>query len=146
MILLPPNASPEIIEEKSKVADALLERVKTSVKTPEDFAKFATEHSEDPNAKRDGGDLDFFTKESMVPEFADAAFKMKKGELSAKPVRTQYGFHIIQVTERKDASKVPLEQIKARIIDHLNNDRERTGVQALIKDLREKSKVEVRLE
>ena len=64
------------------------------VKGGEDFAKVATELSKDPSGN--GGDLGWFTKDRMVPEFSDAAFKLKKGEIS-EPVKTQFGWHIIQV-------------------------------------------------
>ena len=74
-------------EEEAKKALA-------QVKGGEDFAKVATELSKDPSGN--GGDLGWFTKDRMVPEFSDAAFKLKEGEIS-EPVKTQFGWHIIKI-------------------------------------------------
>ncbi|MFV0280433.1 MAG: peptidylprolyl isomerase [Rhodoblastus sp.] len=78
-------------EEEAKKA---LERVKGG----EDFAKVAGEVSKDPGSK--GGDLGWFTKDRMVPEFADAAFKLEKGQIS-QPVKTQFGWHIIKLEDKR---------------------------------------------
>ena len=86
-------------------AKAALARVKGG----EDFAKVATELSKDPSA--DGGDLGWFTKDRMVPEFSDAAFKLKKGEVS-EPVKTQFGWHIIKIEDVRTKSFPPFEQVK----------------------------------
>ena len=79
------------------------------VKGGEDFAKVATEVSKDPSGN--GGDLGWFTKDRMVPEFSAAAFKLKKGEIS-DPVKTQFGWHIIQVEDTRTKSFPPFEQVK----------------------------------
>jgi peptidyl-prolyl cis-trans isomerase C len=79
------------------------------VKAGEDFAKVATELSKDPSG--DGGDLGWFTKDRMVPEFSEAAFKLKKGEVS-EPVKTQFGWHIIKIEDTRTKSFPPFEQIK----------------------------------
>ncbi len=79
------------------------------VKGGEDFAKVANEVSKDTAG--DGGDLGWFTKDRMVPEFSDAAFKLKKGEIS-DPVKTQFGWHIIQVEDTRTKSFPPFEQVK----------------------------------
>ncbi|HEY1779289.1 MAG TPA: peptidylprolyl isomerase [Roseiarcus sp.] len=79
------------------------------VKAGEDFGKVATELSKDPSGN--GGDLGWFTKDRMVPEFSDAAFKLKKGEIS-DPVKTQFGWHIIQVEDTRTKTFPPFEQVK----------------------------------
>ncbi len=79
------------------------------VKAGEDFAKVATELSKDPSGE--GGDLGWFTKDRMVPEFSDAAFKLKKGEIS-EPIHTQFGWHIIQVEDIRTKTFPPFEQVK----------------------------------
>jgi peptidyl-prolyl cis-trans isomerase C len=79
------------------------------VKGGEDFAKVANELSKDPGA--DGGDLGWFTKDRMVPEFSDAAFKLKKGEIS-DPVKTQFGWHVIKIEDTRTKSFPPFEQVK----------------------------------
>ena len=89
-------------EEEAKAALA-------RVKAGEDFAKVATELSKDPAG--DGGDLGWFTKDRMVPEFSEAAFKLKKGEVS-EPIKTQFGWHIIKVEDTRTKSFPPFEQIK----------------------------------
>src|SRR6185295_7981825 len=71
------------------------------LKAGADFAALAKEKSIDPHAKQDGGDLGWFTKDTMVKEFADAAFAMKKGEISEAPVKSQFGFHVIQVQDQR---------------------------------------------
>ncbi len=77
-------------EKASKEAEDKLKAVIERLKKGEDFVKVATELTEDPSGKANGGDLGYFTKEQMVPEFADVAFKLDKGQLSA-PVKTQFG-------------------------------------------------------
>ena len=80
------------------------------------FAEAANKYSEDPaNAGGAGGDLDFFTLNSgFIPEFTDVAFKLKKGSIS-DPVETPYGYHLIQVTDRKEGRPVDFEQNKPYI-------------------------------
>ena len=87
-----------------------------------DFAKLATERSADPGS-RDGGDLGFFKKDQMVGPFAEAAFALKKGEYTHKPVQTQFGWQVIKVEDRR-AAKVPsfedskdaLKEEEARVV------------------------------
>jgi peptidyl-prolyl cis-trans isomerase C len=79
------------------------------VKAGEDFAKVATELSKDPGGE--GGDLGWFTKDRMVPEFSAAAFKLKEGEIS-EPVHTQFGWHVIKVEGVRTKSFPPFEQVK----------------------------------
>lgn len=74
-----------------------------------DFAKLAKEHSTDPGAA-DGGDLGFFKKGDMVPEFADAAFALKPGEYTKTPVKSQFGWHIIKVEARRQGKPPTFEQ------------------------------------
>jgi peptidyl-prolyl cis-trans isomerase C len=89
-------------EEEAKAALA-------RIKAGEDFAKVATELSKDPAG--DGGDLGWFTKDRMVPEFAEAAFKLQPGQIS-DPVQSQFGWHIIKVEDRRMRTFPPFEQVK----------------------------------
>ncbi|WP_424363439.1 peptidylprolyl isomerase [Methylocystis parvus] len=82
------------------------------VKGGEDFSKVAGEVSKDPGSK--GGDLGWFTKDRMVPEFGEAASKMKPGELS-EPVKTQFGWHIIKLDETRPKTFPPLDQVKEQV-------------------------------
>ncbi|MCX7898711.1 MAG: peptidylprolyl isomerase [Methylocystis sp.] len=82
------------------------------VKGGEDFGKVATELSKDPGAK--GGDLGWFTKDRMVPEFGEAAAKLKPGEIS-DPVKTQFGWHIIKLDETRPKVFPPLSEVKDQV-------------------------------
>ena len=112
-------------------AKAALKRVKAG----EDFAKVATELSKDPGGE--GGDLGWFTKDRMVPEFADAAFKMKPGEIS-DPVKTQFGWHIIKVEETRVKTFPPFEQVKDQAARYVAQKAQ----SELIASLRDKVKIE----
>jgi peptidyl-prolyl cis-trans isomerase C len=76
-----------------------------------DFAKLAKEKSTDPSKDRNSGDLGFFSKEQMVKEFAEAAFALKKGETTKTPVKTQFGWHVIRVTDRRAAAPPKFEEV-----------------------------------
>jgi len=82
-----------------------------------DFATLAKEKSKDPGAA-DGGDLGYFTKEQMVPEFAEIAFKLDKGQLS-DPVKTQFGWHIIKVEDKRTKPTPTFEQVKGQIENYV---------------------------
>ncbi|NJO33179.1 MAG: peptidylprolyl isomerase [Rhodospirillales bacterium] len=84
----------------------------------EDFSKMAKEHSKDPGSKDDGGDLGYFAKGQMVPEFETAAFKLKKGDVSM-PVQTKFGWHLIKIEDRRARGAPPFEQVKERILASL---------------------------
>jgi len=79
-----------------------------------DFAELAKQRSKDPAAAAQGGDLGYFTKEQMVPEFADVAFKLEKGQLS-EPVKTQFGWHILQVQDKRSKPAPEFEQVKDQV-------------------------------
>jgi peptidyl-prolyl cis-trans isomerase D len=113
-----------------KQAEDLLAKVKKGA----DFSKLATEFSEDDASKVKGGDLDFFGKGQMVPEFDKAAFSMKPGEISDL-VKTQYGYHIIKLTEKKDATTKSLDEVRAQIEDQIKWDRAQTEAQRIADDV-----------
>jgi peptidyl-prolyl cis-trans isomerase C len=79
-----------------------------------DFAELAKSKSKDPGAAAEGGDLGFFTKDQMVPEFADAAFNLDKGKLS-EPVKSPFGWHIIRVEEKRTRPVPDFEQVKPQL-------------------------------
>src|SRR5262249_27141126 len=84
------------------------------VKKGTDFAELARQKSKDPGAAAEGGDLGFFTKDQMVPEFAETAFKLDKGQLS-DPIKTQFGWHVIKVEDKRDRPVPSFEQVKDQI-------------------------------
>jgi peptidyl-prolyl cis-trans isomerase D len=118
-----------------KQAEELLAKVKAGA----DFAQLATKYSEDEVSKAKGGDLDFFPQGQMVPEFDKAAFSMKPGEISDL-VKTQYGYHIIKVIDKKAATTKPLEEVRAQIEDELKWERAQTEAQRIADDVAGKLK------
>jgi peptidyl-prolyl cis-trans isomerase D len=87
-----------------------------------DFAALAKKYSEDDGSKENGGDLDYFPKGRMVPEFEQAAFSMQPGQISDL-VKSQFGFHIIKVVDHKPASTRSLDEVRAQIQETLSNQR-----------------------
>jgi peptidyl-prolyl cis-trans isomerase C len=98
-----------ILVEGEDEAKAILEQLKGGA----DFETLAKEKSKDPGAA-EGGDLGYFTKDQMVPEFADVAFKMYPGQLS-NPVKTQFGWHVIKVEDRRTKQPPEFDKVKDQI-------------------------------
>jgi len=132
---------PQADEAAKKAARAKIDQVLKRVTSGEDFAALAKEHSDDGSGQQ-GGDLGFFPREKMVPAFADAAFALKTGETSGI-VTTQFGYHIIKLTDRKPAGMMPLDQVNAQLKQLLTEQKKQQQAQAFIAQLRQKSKVEV---
>lgn len=122
-----------ILVEKEEDAKAIHKRVKAG----EDFAKIAQEASKDPGSGKEGGDLGFFTKERMVPEFAEAAFALKPGEIS-EPVKSQFGWHIIKLEEKRMKPLPSFDQVKERIAQALAGKAQSD----FLKSLRDGAKIE----
>ncbi len=122
-----------ILVEDEAQAKAAVERLKKG----EDFAKVAAELSKDPGSGKEGGDLGWFTKDRMVPEFAEAAFKLKKGEIST-PVKSQFGWHVIKLEDKRTKPLPDFAAVKPQIDQYL----ERKAQQDLVLAMREKAKVE----
>ena len=99
---------------RAKVADVI-----RRAKAGEDFAKLATEVSEDPGSKGKGGDLGWVSKGEMVPQFEEALFKLKKGELTAEPVRSPFGYHAIKAFDVKEDTRKPLREVAPAIRERL---------------------------
>jgi peptidyl-prolyl cis-trans isomerase C len=142
LIRMPEDADEKTVAEKKKAAEAALERVTAN---KEDFATVAKEVSEEPGAKESGGDLNFFPKERMVPEFANAAFAMDKGEVSKEPVRSKFGWHVIKVTDRKPSGTMPFDEVKKQVSSYLEGTKRRDAVRGVIDGLRSDAKVENKL-
>ena len=99
---------------RAKVADAI-----RRAKAGEDFGKLAAEMSEDPGSKAKGGDLGWVKKGEMVPQFEEALLSLKRGEVTAEPVRTPFGYHAIKVFEVKEESRKPLREVASQIRERL---------------------------
>jgi peptidyl-prolyl cis-trans isomerase C len=93
--------------------------IEDQLKKGADFAALAKEKSKDPGAA-DGGDLGYFTKDQMVPEFSDAAFKLEKGQIS-DPVHTQFGWHIIKVEDKRTKPTPTFDQVKAQLTNYVEH-------------------------
>ncbi len=106
------------------------------------FAKIAKENSEDTTTAVKGGDLGFFAAKEMVPEFSKAAFSMKPNSISDKPVKTQYGYHIIMVTDRAAAGQEPFEKVKDNIKGYLENQKQIEMIDQLTESLKKNAKIE----
>ncbi|MGU3536511.1 peptidylprolyl isomerase [Methylobacterium sp. A54F] len=117
--------------------EAEAKKIAARIKGGEDFAKVAAEASKDPGSKAEGGDLGWFTKERMVAPFAEAAFKLPVGQVS-DPVKTQFGWHVIKVEEKRTKPVPTFDALKEQIDQHLV----RTAQQDLILKLRGDAKVE----
>jgi peptidyl-prolyl cis-trans isomerase C len=129
-------------EEAWKEAESKAKDIKQKLENGEDFAELAKKYSDDPGSKNKGGDLGFFTKGRMVPEFESAAFSLKPGELS-DPVKTNFGYHLIEVQEKKAASTKTLAEVQAQTRQTLETEKQQQLQDALIEKLKAKYPVKV---
>ena len=116
----------QMAAQKAK-AEAILAEVK---KNPDNFAKIAQQKSDDKASAERGGELGFFPKEAMVPEFSKAAFSMKPNTISDL-VQTNYGYHIIKVTDRVEAGTTPFAKVKDELKFYIETQKQI----AILKDL-----------
>lgn len=136
LVAVPADATDEVKKTKRAAIDAARSRVLKG----EDFAKVASEVSDCPS-KQNGGDLDFFSKGQMVPEFEKAAFGMKDGEVS-EVVTTQFGYHVIKRTGSQEAQKRPMDKMKDVIARFLKNREVNKQVAQFIEDQKKTAKIE----
>ena len=116
-------------EAKSVIAD---------LKKGGDFAAIAKDKSNDPGTKATGGDLGWFTKDEMVPEFAEAAFKLQKGQYTEAPIKTQFGYHVILLVDRRTAPPPTMEEARSQVVSLL----QRELIDQKVKELRTGAKIE----
>lgn len=96
--------------------------VLAKLKAGEDFAKLAKDKSTDTGSAARGGEVGYFVQTDMVKEFADAAFALKVGEMVAAPVKTQFGWHILKVEDRRPRKAPPFDQVRAQVEQNLAQD------------------------
>ncbi len=137
LFMVDADAAPDVVKQKEEAAQQAAARAKGG----EDFTTLAKELSEEPGASESGGDLGFFPKDRMVPEFANAAFAANLNDIS-EPVKTQFGWHVIKVTDKKAAGTVPFEEVDNQITSYLKSMRQREAVQKVMKDLKDSAKVQ----
>lgn len=122
-----------ILVETGEQANAIVAELKKGAKF-EELAK----QSKDTGSAQSGGDLDWNTPENFVPEFSEAMVALSKGKYTEKPVKSQFGYHIIRLDDVRDVQPPPLDQVQPQIRQKLERDR----VQELQKELRAKAKIE----
>lgn len=103
-----------------------------------DFAAIAKERSQDPGSKDNGGDLGFFAKGQMVPEFEAAAFALAPGETSASPVKTQFGFHVIKVDDKRSQPAPTVDEVRDQIVQMIQREK----YQGEVAKMRDSAKIE----
>jgi peptidyl-prolyl cis-trans isomerase C len=124
-------------DKASKEAEDKIKAIIVRLNKGEDFAKVANETTEDPSGKANGGDLGFFSKEQMVPEFSDTAFGLEKGKISG-PVKTQFGWHVLKVEETRVKPQPKFEDVKPQIESFVT----RKAQAEMVTKLREAAKIE----
>ena len=137
LIRVPPEVTPADDAKLKGKADDALKRAKQG----EDFAVLATELSDD-GSKESGGDLGFFPRGRMVPTFEEVAFTLQPGQTS-EVVRTQFGYHVIKVEERKTGRALAFDEAKSQVKEDLTQQQTYERYQQYMAGLRSKAKVEV---
>ena len=123
-----------ILVEKEDEAKAIIASIKQGAK----FEDIAKKQSNDPGSGARGGDLDWANPNSYVSEFTEAMLKLKKGEMTAEPVKSQFGWHIIRLDDERQAQLPKLEEVKPQIAQQLQQQK----LGQFQEDLRTKAKVE----
>ncbi len=123
-----------ILVEKEDEAKAIIAQLKRGGK----FEDIAKKSSKDPGSGANGGDLDWANANSYVPEFSNAMVKLKKGQLTDAPVKSQFGFHVIRLDDVRSSQLPPLDQVKPQIAQQLQQQK----LAKFQEDLRAKAKIE----
>lgn len=134
------KTDPSASEETRTQKRLELSRLRGEIEKGVDFAQLAREHSDCPSSSR-GGDLGLFERGKMVKAFEDAAFGMKVGEVS-EIVETQFGYHLIKVTDRQDTETVSLDKVQDSIVTFLNRQKQEQAVGDYLDKLRGTAKIE----
>ncbi|NPA50449.1 MAG: peptidylprolyl isomerase [Epsilonproteobacteria bacterium] len=126
-----------ILLKDEKKAQELIDKLKglKGEKLKEKFIELAKKYSVGPS-KVNGGDLGYFTKQQMVKPFSDAAFALKKGEITKKPVKTQFGYHIIYVEDVQPAHVQKFEDVKKDIVSILRQEQFREKISNILKKMK----------
>lgn len=125
-----------ILVEKEADAKDIIAKLK---KDPGLFEKLAMEKSKDTGSKARGGELGWFDLGRMVPEFGAAASKLEKGAITQEPVKTQFGYHVVQLEDTRPIEAPPFEEVKPQLAQHLQQQ----NVQKQMEDLKAKAKIEI---
>ena len=133
-----------LIKEDEAAAKKVIEELKglSGEKLKEKFIALAKRKSEGPTGPK-GGDLGYFGEGQMVAPFNKAVFALKKGEITKAPVKTQFGYHVIYLEDKKDATTVPYEQVKPQIVQNLKQTQFRKMLEKSAKELKSKAKITI---
>ena len=137
------GVDPKATADEKKAAREKADKLRKELTSGSDFAALAKGNSTCPSSQQ-GGDLGFFGKGQMVPAFEKAAFALKPGEIS-DVVETQFGYHIIKVTDKKSAEKVDFKEARPRIEDYLKNQKVGAAVNDYLLETRKTAKIELLL-
>ncbi|NIS62869.1 MAG: hypothetical protein GTO13_19875 [Proteobacteria bacterium] len=139
LIMIPQGAEDLLVEALRHKGETTLERLRRG----EDFQELARLYSDDASAKN-GGDLGFFKKGELLPEFERATLSLQPGQVSGL-VRTKIGFHIIKVTEIKEGSVIPYEEVTEKVRNHYIQEESKRLYKAWIEKVKAESFIEVKL-
>ena len=126
------------LDERKTLAEKLAKELKADSSK---FAQYAKKYSNDPMSAKKGGDLGFFAKEQMVPEFSKVAFSLKPNTVS-DVIQTQFGYHIVIVTDRREAGIAPYDKAQSQIKDFLTTQKQIRALDDLTIAAKKKAKVE----
>ena len=130
-----------ILVKTENEAKNIIKTLNKSTNLKSKFINLAKKKSIGPS-NASGGDLGFFTVDKMVPEFSKATATLRVGKITQKPVKTQFGYHIIYLEDKKKASTVLFEQVKDRIKQQLVQEKVMKNIQKLAEKLKKKAKIE----
>lgn len=131
LFLTPPGAEEAALDSIQNVAEAVLD----SVKSGADFAEMARRHSDDGSANQ-GGDLSYFSRGQMVPPFEEAAFALRdSGDITPNLVKTRYGYHIIQLTDRREGQLMDTSQAREMLLGRRRQEAVESGIERLRKEV-----------
>jgi len=133
-----------ILVKTEDEAKAIIKQLENAKDVKAEFEKLAKEKSVGPSGK-DGGNLGWFPLDRMVPEFSNAANKLKKGEFTKTPVKTQFGYHIIYLEDKKPASVESFDKVKDEIKAILTRDKINKEVETTVSKLRENAQINLKL-
>ncbi len=139
LFVIPKEAAPEEIREIRKKCQKVLEKIKKG----EDFGEMAVLYSEDASNK-DHGDLGYFKKGELLPVFEKEALRLKVGEVSGI-IRTEFGFHIIKLLDRKGTNPLPFEEVVERVKADYHNSETEKAFRQYLSTLKEKAIIEIKL-
>jgi peptidyl-prolyl cis-trans isomerase C len=134
------KVSPKADESEKAAARKKIEEIQAKLKKGEDFEALAKEFSEGPSSTK-GGDLDWFERGRMVKPFEEAAFALKPGEVS-EVVETQFGYHLIKVTDKRQGTKMGYADVKEKLQRYLKDVKVGEEVRLYVAELKEKAQVE----